>query len=139
MPHRYDYNPSAAQSYKDFGTRGKIIFWLIMIFLVIPFCGFFTGGAASSYFPSSAYLTSPAVCSNGTLVIHQVDSPSKTWGTSWTIYDYCVDSHTGTTSDITQSVSLVGGLIVPVVGSTGLALILILVGIIRLLTGRSFV
>ncbi len=136
MPHRYDYNPSAAQGYSDFSTKGKIIFWLIMIFVVTPFCGFFAGLAGMSYLPSLAYLTAPAICSQGALQVHQY-SASDSYQVSGSIHYDCVDSQTGKTSDATESVISVGGLAVAVLGSILLALTVILISAIRFLIGQQ--
>ncbi len=136
MPHSYDYNPGAAQGYKDFSTRGKIIFWLIMIFLVTPFCGFFVGLTGMSFLPSLAYLTAPAVCSQGALQVHQY-SVSGSYQASGSVHYDCVNSQTGKTSDVTESVISVGGLAVAVLGSILLALTVILISAIRFLIGQQ--
>ena len=116
--------------------KGQIIFWLIMVFLVVPFCGFMFGMAGTAFFPPLASLTAPVVCSHGNLQVHQY-SISSSYKVSTSVHYDCVDSQTGGTSDVTEPTISVGGLIVAVVGSVGLGLIVILISALRVLLGRQ--
>ncbi len=136
MSDPYDYSPGHAQDYKDFSTKGKIIFWLIMIFVVTPFCGFFAGLIGIGFLPPLAYLAAPAVCSQGTLQVHE-SSVSGSYQASGSIHYDCVDSQSGKTSDVTESVITVGGLAVAVLGSILLALTVILISAIRFLISQQ--
>jgi hypothetical protein len=120
----------------DLNMKGKIIFWSIMICVVVPFCGFFAGFVGTSILPPIAYLTAPAVCSQGTLQVHNYSISSSYKVNSSVHYD-CVDSKTGVSSDVTESVISVGGLLVAIVGSVGLAIIVILISGVRFLLGRQ--
>jgi hypothetical protein len=124
------------QNFSGSGPRVGIIFWLIMIFLVVPFCGFFVGLMGTAFLPPVAYLTAPVVCSQGTLQVRQ-STVSSSYQVSTSIHYDCVDSQAGTKSDVTEPVISVGGLMVAAVGSIGLGLIVILVGGIRFLLGRQ--
>lgn len=108
-----------------------------MFLAFVPMCSFFAGMVGSSFFPATGYLTSPVLCSNGTLQVQQVDKPNKAWGTSFTIYTYCVDSHTGKTSDVSDSAHMVFGIIIAVVITVVLGLFVILYVTIRFLLGRQ--
>jgi len=136
MSHHY-YGNTGRDNYHNLSPTGKIIFSTIMFLVFVPMCSFFAGMIGSSFFPSLAYLTSPALCSNGTLQIHQVDKPNKAWGTSFTTNDTCVDSQTGKTSDVSQTANMVVGLIAAVIITVVLGLIVILVVTIRYLLGRQ--
>jgi hypothetical protein len=124
------------QDFSNSSSRGGIILWLIMIFLIVPFCGFFAGLMGTSFVPPMAYLTAPAVCSQGILQVRQ-SSVSDSYQISTSIHYDCVDSRTGTTTDVTETVISVGGLMVAVLGSIGLGLFVILYSAIRYLLGRQ--
>ena len=104
-------------------------------------CGYtflriFAGLAGMSYLPSLAYLTAPAICSQGALQVHQY-SVSDSYQVSGSIHYDCVDFQTGKTSDATEFVISVGGLAVAVLGSILLALTVILISAIRFLIGQQ--
>ena len=130
------YGNTGPDNYHNLPPIGRIIFSTIMFLVFVPMCSFFAGMVGSAFFPASTYLTSPLLCNNGTLQVHQVDKPSKTLGTSFTVYDYCVDSHTGKISDVSQTASMVVGLIVAVVITVVLGFFVILFVTIRFLLGR---
>jgi hypothetical protein len=130
----YDHVPD---NYHNLSPTGKIIFSTVMFLVFVSMFGYFAGMGVSDYVPASAYLTSPALCSNGTLQIQQVDKPSKATGTSFTIYDYCVDSQTGKTSDVSNSAHSVVALIIAAVITVVLGLFVILFVTIRFLLGRQ--
>jgi hypothetical protein len=138
MPHSYDYNPGAAKGYQDLSPRGRIILWAIMLFLVVPFCGFFAGMTVSGVVPPIGNLVAPLACNNGTL---QNNSHIFTNGysTSYSPSYDCTNSATGKSENVSTTIDYIGGGVVAVVGFIGLGFILILIGTIRLLTGRSFV
>jgi hypothetical protein len=133
MSHHYYYD-HGPDTYNNLSQVGKI---LVMCFVFVPLIAFFVGMVVATFTPASVYLTAPVLCSNGTIQVHQVDKPSQAWGTSFTIYDYCVDSHSGKTSDLSNWANVVVGLIVAVVIAVVLVPFVILFLIIRFLRGRQ--
>jgi hypothetical protein len=137
MPQHYFYGNRGGTDVRDLPPVGRIIFWTVMFLVFVPMCSFFAGMVGAAFIPASAYLTSPMLCGNGTLQIQQVDKPSKAWGTSFTVYDTCVDSQTGKTSDVSGSANMVVGLIAAVVITVVLGLFVISFKTINFLLGRQ--
>jgi hypothetical protein len=137
MPQHY-YTSDESRPYKDFSTRGKIIFWLIMILVVVPFFAFFAGMTVSAMFPPIGKLISPLACANGTLQFNN-HTFQNGYSTSYSPTYDCLNSATGKSENVSTTIDYIGGGVVAVVGCLEFGLLVILIGAIRLLTGRSFV
>ena len=133
-----NYNYRSSQSYSDLSSRGRLIIWAIVLFAVVPFCGFFGGMTVSAIFPPIGDLMAPMACSNGTLQFNS-HTFSTGYSTSYAPSYDCVDSATGASENISAAIDYIGGGVVAVVGFIGVALIMIMVGAIRALTGKSFI
>jgi hypothetical protein len=117
-------------------TRGRIIFWLILLCLVGPVCGCPAGMAGTAIFPPMAKLAAPLACTGGTLQSRQFVSSSSSQ-ISYSARFQCVNSQTGVSDDVTTPVLYVNGVIFGFVLVIVLALIMILFEGFRYVRGRS--
>ncbi len=137
MPQSHpDYNSGGGgQKNSRSSTTGRMIFWLIMLFLVAPICGFPAGMLGPTLFPPLANLAAPLACSHGTLQA-QPASASTSYSIAFRTRIWCVDSVTAVRNDVSTPVLYISGLVFMIVVFIVLILIMALTEGIRYLGAR---
>ena len=138
MHQSYSDRDSRGRSQENSGlsTRGRMIFWLVMLGLVGLMCGCMAGMFLPTVFPPVANLAAPLACINGTLEA-QPASASTSYSVAFRTRFWCTDSATRVRNDVSTPVLYVSAVIFALVLVIVLVVVMAFVEGVRDLQARS--